>query len=158
MKYISWIGTAASICGSFLVALQIVLLGYCFFLVGTVSWLYIGLKRRDRPLMVLNGAFLVANIIGFYNVIHQFWVCFSSGAYAGVCSFPNWRMRMIDNKGYDKASTLLLLKYGDDPIRNPIILRFRLGRVISLSASKHLTRSGCIYRKFWRMKARAGII
>lgn len=69
MKYISWLGTVASISGSFLVAFQLMLPGYCCFLLGTVSWMYIGLQRGDRPLIVLNSAFLLANVIGFYNVL-----------------------------------------------------------------------------------------
>ena len=68
-KFTGWIGTAASILGSFLVALQFMLVGYSCFLIGSVAWLYIGAVRKDKPLVVLNSAFLVANIIGFYNVV-----------------------------------------------------------------------------------------
>ena len=69
MKIIGWLGTIASIVGSFLVALQFMLVGYSCFLVGSIAWLYVGVTRGDKPLMVLNGAFLLANLIGFYRVI-----------------------------------------------------------------------------------------
>lgn len=69
MKTLSWIGTAASIAGSYIVAMQIFLLGYCFFIVGSVSWLLVGAVRKDRALIVLNAAFLFANILGVYNVV-----------------------------------------------------------------------------------------
>ena len=62
-------GTLASIVGSFLVALQFMLVGYSCFLVGSIAWLYVGVTRGDKPLMVFNGAFLLANLIGFYRVI-----------------------------------------------------------------------------------------
>lgn len=66
---ISWVGTVASIIGSFAVAFQIYILGYGLFLIGSISWLGVGIIRRDRSLMVLNGFFLVANIIGMWKVI-----------------------------------------------------------------------------------------
>ena len=69
MKFTGWLGTLASIVGSFLVALQFMLVGYSCFLVGSIAWLYIGVTRGDKPLVVLNGAFLIANLIGFYNVV-----------------------------------------------------------------------------------------
>ena len=69
MKIIGWLGTIASIVGSFLVALQFMVVGYSCFLVGSIAWLVIGIRRGDRPLMVLNGAFLLANLIGFYRVV-----------------------------------------------------------------------------------------
>lgn len=68
MKTLSWIGTAASIAGSYIVAMQIFLLGYCFFIVGSVSWLLVGAVQKDKALIVLNAAFLFANILGVYNV------------------------------------------------------------------------------------------
>ena len=66
-RTIGWVGTATSIIGSFTVSFHFFLLGYILFLAGSISWLYIGKIRRDKPLMVLNAAFLVANMIGLYN-------------------------------------------------------------------------------------------
>lgn len=67
MKYTSWIGTLSSVLGSFTVALKFFLMGYALFVVGSVAWLYVGVVRRDNALIALNGAFLLANLIGVYN-------------------------------------------------------------------------------------------
>ncbi len=67
MKYLEWFGTATSIAGSFLVSFHFFLLGYCFFLLGGLSWLVVGFVSKNKPLMTLNGFFLVANLIGVYN-------------------------------------------------------------------------------------------
>jgi len=64
-----WIGTIASVIGSFTLALQFALIGYCLFLIGSVSWLIVGIKNRDKALITLNLFFFVANIIGFYKVL-----------------------------------------------------------------------------------------
>lgn len=66
---ISWVGTVASIIGSFAVALQFYIVGYCLFLVGSISWLIVGSIRADKSLITLNGFFLAANIIGLWKVI-----------------------------------------------------------------------------------------
>jgi len=66
---LKWIGTVASVIGSFTLALQFALIGYCLFLVGSVSWLIVGIKNRDKALITLNLFFFVANIIGFYKVL-----------------------------------------------------------------------------------------
>lgn len=68
-KFISWLGTLTSIIGAFLVASQIVLFGYCAFIIGSVSWLIVGIVKKDKPLIVLNGTFFLANILGLYNVL-----------------------------------------------------------------------------------------
>jgi nicotinamide riboside transporter PnuC len=64
-----WIGTIASVIGSFTLALQFALIGYCLFLIGSVSWLIVGIKNRDKALITLNLFFFAANIIGFYKVL-----------------------------------------------------------------------------------------
>ena len=64
---LKWIGTIASIAGSFIVAMKLFLIGYCLFIVGSVSWLYVGIRQREIPLIVLNGTFLCANFLGLYN-------------------------------------------------------------------------------------------
>ena len=61
---VSWIGTLSSVVGSFVVAFQIFVLGYTLFLVGCACWLWIAVKTRNHSLLVLNGFFMVANIIG----------------------------------------------------------------------------------------------
>ena len=69
IKALSWIGTAASIVGSFVVASKLFTIGYCLFLIGSVSWLIVGATRKDGALIALNGAFLVANMLGLYNAV-----------------------------------------------------------------------------------------
>ena len=64
-----WIGTIASVIGSFTLAMQFALVGYCLFLIGSVSWLIVGIKNRDKPLITLNLFFFAANILGFYKVL-----------------------------------------------------------------------------------------
>lgn len=64
---ISWIGTLSSIIGAFIVASKLFLLGYCFFIVGSLSWLLVGYYRKDKSLITLNGTFFLANILGLYN-------------------------------------------------------------------------------------------
>lgn len=66
---IAWIGTLASILGSFMVATHIFIVGYMLFLLGSVCWLYVGFQKRDNALMLLNGVFFVANIVGLYNAL-----------------------------------------------------------------------------------------
>ena len=64
---LAWIGTLASIIGSFMVATGAILIGYCFFTIGSASWLVVAYKRKDKALGLLNGTFFVANIIGLFN-------------------------------------------------------------------------------------------
>ena len=69
MKILSWIGTVASILGAYLVALQFILVGYIAFSVGSLTWFFVGVKRKDSALIVMNATFFVANMIGLYNAI-----------------------------------------------------------------------------------------
>jgi nicotinamide riboside transporter PnuC len=64
-----WIGTIASIIGSFLVAMTFAGIGYIFFLIGSGAWLYVAIKSKDYPLLILNLTFFVANIIGIWNYV-----------------------------------------------------------------------------------------
>lgn len=66
-KVISWVGTITSIGGAFLVALGLMQLGYISFLIGSTSWLYVGVKVKDSSLITLNGVFMIANIIGTFR-------------------------------------------------------------------------------------------
>jgi hypothetical protein len=70
IKTLSWLGTSTSILGSFLVANQFYLLGFSFFIVGSLSWLIVALSKNDRPLFVMNATFFVANLMGLYNAIN----------------------------------------------------------------------------------------
>jgi hypothetical protein len=64
---IKWIGTIASVIGAFLVANKIPFIGYLFFTIGSACWMYMGIKSKDSSLIVLNGVFLFANILGIIN-------------------------------------------------------------------------------------------
>lgn len=66
---LAWIGTVSSVFGAFLVANQFFILGYSLFIVGSLSWAVVGLKRRDMALFWLNAIFLSANLIGIWNNI-----------------------------------------------------------------------------------------
>ena len=67
MKRLEWFGTVASVVGSFVVAAKFMLLGYCLFLAGSMAWLIVGYTAKNRALMVLNGFFFAANVLGFFN-------------------------------------------------------------------------------------------
>ena len=69
MNKIAWIGTVASILGAFLMAFGIVLAGYACFTLGSISWLIVGLSKKDKSLITLNGTFFVANIIGLIRAV-----------------------------------------------------------------------------------------
>jgi len=66
---LQWFGTVTSVAGSFILALGFSLLGYGAFVFGAVSWLIVGIKNSNRPLIVLNGFFLAANMIGLYRAV-----------------------------------------------------------------------------------------
>lgn len=66
---LSWFGTVTSVIGSFTVALGYMLAGYSLFTVGAVSWLLVGFIGKNRPLIVLNGFFFAANVIGLYRAL-----------------------------------------------------------------------------------------
>ena len=67
LNIVSSIGTISSIIGAFIVASKLFFLGYCFFIVGSLSWLLVGYYRKDKSLIVLNGTFFLANILGLFN-------------------------------------------------------------------------------------------
>jgi hypothetical protein len=66
---VSWFGTFTSILGSFAVANKMFQIGYVLFTLGSMSWLFVGLKRQDRSLALLNGTFFIANLTGLYNFL-----------------------------------------------------------------------------------------
>lgn len=69
MQLLSWLGTISSIIGAFVVALHIFFFGYVCFLIGSISWLIVGISRKDNSLITLNGVFFIANLIGLYKAI-----------------------------------------------------------------------------------------
>jgi hypothetical protein len=69
LNKIKWLGNFFSIVGAFIVAMQYLTLGYCFFLIGSGAWFYSGIVTKDKALISLNLFFLVADFIGLYNAI-----------------------------------------------------------------------------------------
>ena len=68
-KALSWIGTGASIAGSFAVAGHRLVVGYIAFLLGCVALLTVFLKDKNWSMIVLQCFFMVANVIGLYNAL-----------------------------------------------------------------------------------------
>lgn len=67
ITFISWFGTAVSILGAFLLPYGYMQAGYILFTLGSISWLTVGLAKKDRALCLLNGTFLCANLLGLYK-------------------------------------------------------------------------------------------
>ena len=67
IKLISWLGTVTSIVGSFALSLGFAKIGYSLFIIGSLSWLIVAIVKRDKALLVLNGTFFAANLIGIYR-------------------------------------------------------------------------------------------
>lgn len=68
-KALSWIGTAASIAGSFAVAAHLFVLGYVAFLLGCGALLFVFVRDKNYSMIVLQCFFMVANVIGLYNAL-----------------------------------------------------------------------------------------
>jgi hypothetical protein len=66
---LKWFGTATSIIGAFLVAGMLPHIGYIFFVLGSFSWLIVGISTKDNALMILNLVFFIANIVGIINYV-----------------------------------------------------------------------------------------
>ena len=67
MKIISWAGTVSGIMGAFLVASQIILIGYVVMALSSITWVIFGMRAKNTALIVQSAAFLAANILGVYN-------------------------------------------------------------------------------------------
>lgn len=68
-KTLSWLGTGASILGSFAVAGHLFVAGYIAFLAGCVALLTVFVKDKNWSMIVLQCFFMVANVIGLYNAL-----------------------------------------------------------------------------------------
>lgn len=69
IKIIETIGTVAGIIGAFLVATKFGQYGYPFFLISSVCLLISAVKLGQRNFIALQGVFLSANIVGFFNYV-----------------------------------------------------------------------------------------
>lgn len=68
-KILETIGTALAVIGSFLVAAKFGQYGYPFFFVSSISMLIAAIGMKNRNYVVLNSAFLMANIVGLFNYV-----------------------------------------------------------------------------------------
>jgi hypothetical protein len=61
-----WVGTFAGIAGAALIALNVGIVGYGFvlFLISSLLWSAVALVQRDASLFVLQGAFVLVDVIG----------------------------------------------------------------------------------------------
>lgn len=68
-RFLRWIGTACGLAGAALVALNIPASGWGFvvFLGQSVPWLFVGLRRGDRALALLNLGFTAVNLLGIWR-------------------------------------------------------------------------------------------
>ena len=64
-----WTGTLAGIGGAILIALNMDVSGYGFllFLASSLLWCAAGVVQRDDSLILLQGTFVIINIIGIYR-------------------------------------------------------------------------------------------
>lgn len=69
LKVVSWLGTAFSIVGAFLVANQVFLTGFSVFAIGAILWLVVAKMQHNAAMFFLELVFLAANISGIYNYI-----------------------------------------------------------------------------------------
>ena len=69
LTFLKWIGTALAIVGALAIALNIPYSGWGFvaFLVSSVCWSIAGFMMKEPSLIVLQGTFVVINLIGIYR-------------------------------------------------------------------------------------------
>jgi nicotinamide riboside transporter PnuC len=66
-----WIGTVSGIIGSILVAMNNGLqdFGYIFFLIGSLSWLFVSIKDKANAAIMQWGFFTVINFVGLLSYL-----------------------------------------------------------------------------------------
>lgn len=69
LTFLKWIGTTLAVVGALAIALNLPFSGWGFvaFLVSSVSWSIAGLMMKEPSLVVLQGTFVVINVIGIYR-------------------------------------------------------------------------------------------
>jgi len=69
LKTIKWIGTTAGVAGAVLLALNIAISGWGFvlFLISSISWTAAAVAMREASLGLLQGAFVIINLLGIYS-------------------------------------------------------------------------------------------
>lgn len=61
-----WVGTATQIAGAIILASRIAppVVAYPIMLVGSLLWLFVAIRRDDRALALMMGAYSAINLIG----------------------------------------------------------------------------------------------
>ena len=69
LTFLKWIGTALAIVGALAIALNLPYSGWGFvaFLVSSVCWSIAGFMMKEPSLIVLQGTFVVINLVGIYR-------------------------------------------------------------------------------------------
>ena len=69
MTAIKWIGSALAIVGALVIALNRPFSGWGFvaFLISSVIWTIAGIMMKEPSLVVLQGTFVIINLIGIYR-------------------------------------------------------------------------------------------
>lgn len=69
MSAAKWVGTVAGVAGAVLIALNLgmVIYGFWLYLISSVLWTAVGWVQRETSLFVLQGAFTAINILGIYR-------------------------------------------------------------------------------------------
>lgn len=64
-----WTGTATGVSGAVLIALNldVVVYGFGLFLLSSLLWVWVGWMHREASLVVLQSAFTLINVFGFYR-------------------------------------------------------------------------------------------
>jgi len=67
-----WLGTATGVVGAVMLAAHIPCSdwGFLFHLTSSASWTFAGVRSRDPSIWLLNGAFLVINILAIARWTH----------------------------------------------------------------------------------------
>lgn len=68
LKFLMWSGSIYGIAGALCIATAYDLaLGYVFFLLSSLSWIWVGYLQRNLALFLMNFVFGIINIIGIYT-------------------------------------------------------------------------------------------
>jgi hypothetical protein len=74
LQRIEWLGTLSGIIGACLLASNTAASpwGYPLFAVSAVCWTWAGALRKSRPMLFLNGFYIIVNLVGilrWFNVV-----------------------------------------------------------------------------------------
>ena len=69
LTFLKWFGTALAVVGALAIALNLPYSGWGFvaFLVSSISWSIAGFMMKEPSLMVLQGTFVIINVLGIYR-------------------------------------------------------------------------------------------